>query len=467
MQSTMDPITKLAALEQLSIKSQAILGAAVVLLFFYLAGLRASATKRLRFPVVKASFTDYISAMIEGTLKVMRCFSLFSMLTLSLKYPNTPFIIGDIVMLPASTVDEVRNLPENRVSMSKMLVKSMYTEYTGLAVDNIEVIKALKIDLTRYISNNLDGLRDEMMFGFDKELGCCEDWTSIYLYQKLVRVIAMMSGRIFVGLPLCREKEWIETTVTYTEDIMIARELIALIPTSIRRFTVHFLPAVRRLKHYAERGATLLKPLIEEYLARESSEKSCEDADVDNGFTMVHWMLNYMDNKSVQEVSRNQMALSFAAIHTTTVAACQAIFDLVCRPEYIKALRDEIQQVVNEDGYDDGIVGRLKKQSISKLRKLDSFLKESQRFSAPGLTSLDRVTTAPLELSTGHTIPEGVHIAFPAHAISLSPKSAGLGLSNNPNPCTPPHEFDGLRFSKLRDIQGNENKVYPPFLCLL
>ena len=62
---------------------------------------------------------------------------------------------------------------------------------------------------------------------------------------------------------------------------------------------------------------------------------------------------------------------------------------------------------------------------------------------------------------------ESFDIAFPAHAISLSPQSVGLGLSNNPNPCTPPHEFDGLRFSKLRDIQGNENKVYPPFLCPL
>jgi hypothetical protein len=374
-------------------------------------------------------------------------------------------LIGDIVMLPASTVDEVRNLPENRVSMSKMLVDSMYTQYTGLAVDNVEVIKALRIDLTRYISNNLDGLRDEMMFGFDKELGSCEDWTAIYLYQKLVRVIALMSGRIFVGLPLCREKEWIETTVTYTEDIMIARELIALIPTIMRRFTVHLLPPIRRLKHYSERGAALLAPLIKGHLAGEASEKSFEEPEVNKGDTMVYWMLKYMNIKSVHEVARNQMALSFAAIHTTTVAACQVIFDLVCRPEYITALRDEIQQVINKDGYEDGIAGKLKKQSIAKLRKLDSFLKESQRFSAPGLTSLDRVTTAPLQLSTGHTIPEGVHIAFPAHAISLSAQA--IGQSNTPEFCTPPHEFDGFRFSKLREIEGNENKVGISFHILL
>lgn len=46
------------------------------------------------------------------------------------------------------------------------------------------------------------------------------------------------------------------------------------------------------------------------------------------------------------------MTLTFAAIFTTTAAASQVIFDLVSRPEYIKPLRDEIQQVIEEDGYD-------------------------------------------------------------------------------------------------------------------
>jgi hypothetical protein len=66
----MDRITEMADLENFSTKSQAVLGIAVVFLFYHLARLLISRRKRLRFPVVKASFTDYISAMIEGTLKV-------------------------------------------------------------------------------------------------------------------------------------------------------------------------------------------------------------------------------------------------------------------------------------------------------------------------------------------------------------------------------------------------------------
>jgi hypothetical protein len=69
------------------------------------------------------------------------------------------------------------------------------------------------------------------------------------------------------------------------------------------------------------------------------------------------------------------------------MATAQAIFDLAARPEYIQPLRDEFQQVIDEDGQDldgEGFL-KLKKMSMPKLKKLDSFLKETQRLSPPGV----------------------------------------------------------------------------------
>jgi hypothetical protein len=376
------------------------------------------------------------------------------------------------VILPVSTLDEVRNLPENHVSFTKIITTNMYTKYTGLSVDKTEIIQAIKHDLTRHISSNLGPLQDEIRYGLDKELGACEDWTPIPLYYKLARVVALLSGRVFVGLPLSRDEEWIDASINYTRDIMMAREAINRQPALIRHLVARFLPEVKSVRHYGERGAQLLAPLIGKVLARNPNEKPYEDdSEESQKGTMATWMLKYAYDKSVRSIADCQMSLSFAAIFTTTGTVSQAVFDLVSRPEYIQPLRNEIQQVVDEDGEDDLGDGRrkLKKQSIPKLRKLDSFLKESQRFSPPGLASMDRLTTAPLKLSTGHTIPKGVHIAFPSYAISLSPESATFAPSNNPAAYTPPHEFDGFRFSKLRDIQGRESKVcaHPPCLNLL
>jgi hypothetical protein len=69
------------------------------------------------------------------------------------------------------------------------------------------------------------------------------------------------------------------------------------------------------------------------------------------------------------------------------MAATHCLFDLAARPEYIKPLREEIEQVIAEDGYDvtgDGTM-KLKKSSLPRLRKLDSFMKESQRHAPAGL----------------------------------------------------------------------------------
>lgn len=58
----------------------------------------------------------------------------------------------------------------------------------------------------------------------------------------------------------------------------------------------------------------------------------------------------------------------------------QAVFDLVARPEYIEPLREEVKRVRAEDG---SLLWT--KASIAKLRKMDSFIKESQRFQPAGL----------------------------------------------------------------------------------
>jgi cytochrome P450 len=80
-----------------------------------------------------------------------------------------------------------------------------------------------------------------------------------------------------------------------------------------------------------------------------------------------------------------------AAIHTTSMATTAAIFDLCAHPEYIQPLRDEIQQVIDEDGQDvdDNGFLKLKKSSMPKLWRMDSFLKESQRLTPPQLRRLD------------------------------------------------------------------------------
>lgn len=83
------------------------------------------------------------------------------------------------------------------------------------------------------------------------------------------------------------------------------------------------------------------------------------------------------------------------------------------------------------------------------MRKLDSFIRESQRFAPVSLIGFNRLVTAKegVTLSTGYHIPGGSFLAVPSAQVAMDPD-----LWENPT------QFDGLRFDKLRSIPGNENK---------
>jgi cytochrome P450 len=70
---------------------------------------------------------------------------------------------------------------------------------------------------------------------------------------------------------------------------------------------------------------------------------------------------------------------SFAAIHTTSITLTNVLYDLAANPEYAEVLREEIEHISAEEPD-----GKLRKKTMPKLRKLDSFIKESQRINPLG-----------------------------------------------------------------------------------
>jgi len=181
-------------------------------------------------------------------------------------------------------------------------------------------------------------------------------------------------------------------------------------------------------------------------LAKGGKEKVYLEDSQDQQGTFLSWVLGQMDETSKRDPSvminyqmscKNHLSrfivgldlttlVNFASIHTTTDAskffqaswfilifchwcsngsiiimhktsisnanlkilpACNTLFDLAARPQYIQPLRDEIQKVFDEDGYDidsEGFI-KLKKTSLTRLKKLDSFMKESQRLNSTSL----------------------------------------------------------------------------------
>lgn len=182
-----------------------------------------------------------------------------------------------------------------------------------------------------------------------------------------VQIVARVSSRMFGGTELSRNKEWVDATINFAVDGFIGAQAIKKYPHFIRPIVARQMPALTKIKDHAVTAKRVIVPILEQ---REHLDPESKPAD------FLQWMADNAKGEETEKefIASIQLKLSFAAIHTSAAAPTQILYDLCARPEYIQPLREEIERVMAEHG------NVMNKQSLRKLVKLDSFMKESQRF---------------------------------------------------------------------------------------
>lgn len=184
-------------------------------------------------------------------------------------------------------------------------------EHTGIGDFRPELLRTVQYDLPRHIASTTDALQDEIRYAFDSEFGDCEEWTSLPAYFKILRIVALLSGRVFVGRPLSRNEEWIDSSINYTVDCANARDAANKYPYWIRNFIAGFLPEVNRVHRHQTRGGELLKPILAAQLAKEGVEKVKSEVSGDEQGTFISWILQYTNEDRRRDpvtLAKNEMA---------------------------------------------------------------------------------------------------------------------------------------------------------------
>lgn len=212
---------------------------------------------------------------------------------------------------------------------------------------------------------------EEVDIAFQEELPPCKDWTPVLLNKHLLRIVAKVSGRIFVGPELCRTEEYIDMAINYAILLTTAAQDITGLKPSERKAKAHKLPRVQELQVRQQRAYDFLRPLI---AARKKAMK--DDADYQKPDDIMQWMLDDGQSKygeqDVQELTEIQLGLTFAAVHTTSLSVTNAFYCLAVMPELRAELREEVRTVLKE-------YGTFTTPALQKMKKLDSFMREVMR----------------------------------------------------------------------------------------
>ncbi|CAI7651850.1 unnamed protein product [Penicillium glandicola] len=359
-----------------------------------------------------------------------------SMITEAYKrYKDSPFRLltgdGEIIVLPVKYQSELRHLPPSKLSSLHAQYENALGEYTNIIIDTLLPAMTVRKKLTPNLAQVVPGIIDELRAAFDAALPGCEDtWIRINPCDMFTRLIALSTSRMMAGDILRDNKEWLNVASNYAVNVGITILLLRPVPKYLRPIVAPFLPSVRKMKKQLYFAKELFIPLIHE---RRLAEKA-KDPNYTKPDDFLQWMMD-LGKERKEDLEPDTLAhhmlllVTLAVTHTSTMALCHCLYDLVTRPEYIEPLREEMNRTL-PDGWYHATQAALKEQS-----RLDSFLRESQRFAPPGELNFHRIVKEPITLHDGLVLPVETHICFAAGPIS---KDAAF-VEN-------PIAFDGFRW---------------------
>ncbi|OIW23840.1 cytochrome P450 [Coniochaeta ligniaria NRRL 30616] len=351
---------------------------------------------------------------------------------------TSPRTYSDTVVVSPAFLPELKKLPDDVLSMSEAVAEQLEAKYTKINTDEPIVAHTVKASLTPGLVRLNHYIADEVDRTLRTELPPCKDWTEVNINSKLLRVVAIVSGRVFIGPELCHDEAYINAAVNYTIDVIQALQAVQRLTPWQRWLRGSSLPEVKNLDRHEEEATRFLRPII---AARRQAEK--DQPGYQKPDDMLQWLMNERDfgEREDRELAKLQLTVSFAAIHTTTLTATNAFYNLAAHPQLVPELRQEIQTVLAEHG------NQFTSPALQKMKKLDSFLKETLRLHPNAMVSFRRKVLKPITLSSGQVIPAGVMLEVPHYAISHDEETF-----------PEPEKFDGLRFYRMREQSQTFNK---------
>ncbi|KAJ2915158.1 hypothetical protein MD484_g5266, partial [Candolleomyces efflorescens] len=318
-----------------------------------------------------------------------------------------------IVVTDERMIEELRKAPEDVLSFRAATIDSLQAEVTfGKHAHAKDFhVTAVRNPLTRALSGRFTDIRDEIVESCNYYLPNGKDWVLSSLQKNVIHIVCQTSNRLFVGLPLCRDPEYCKIQEDWTVHVAVAVHITYLCPGALKPLAKIFMNKVESMTKKAEK---FLGPMVVERLEKDAKYgPSWEGRPTQSD--LVSWLIDLapLEHKNVEDITFRVMAINFAAIHTTSITLTNALLDVAARPEYIKPLREEMEEIIGNYGWT--------KEGMGQMRRLDSFLKESSRLAGIGDAAGRRKAVKDFTFTNGLTIPSGYTVTLSNSGVHTDP----------------------------------------------
>lgn len=355
-----------------------------------------------------------------------------------LKYGSfgKPFKIGSparwMTFITNPTIlNEMKSMPLHIVSYRHAANEFLSVDYTlheGIMTDAWHIVP-IRNNLTKRLTMLLPEIADEVAKAWAEKISLVnqDDWSEINPYPALVDIVARSTNRVLVGLPLCRNKKYLDSVSQFSIQALKASAWLDMAPWFLQASVAGFL--LSRDKTFAG-VLEHIGPIFEE------RRRQINNDDSDTPNDVFKWILQAAPpDTPPRKLAGAFMLYQMAAIDTTSMTISHAIFDLAANPSYQAPLRCEIDEQLAEAGWT--------KQASEKMKKTDSVLRESARMNGVMVGTVIRKVITPHTFSDGTYVTKNSWVVAPATSIHRSSK-----IYDSPD------TFGGLRFYNMRKAEG-------------
>ncbi|KAI6040413.1 cytochrome P450 [Pisolithus marmoratus] len=369
------------------------------------------------------------------------------------KYEEMPFKVPTfnrwIVFIGRNHLQDIKRFRDDELSAIETAKDFLKTDHL-LGPDigaNPYHISVVRIHLTRNFGRYYSNIKDEVHTAFEELLDLKDNaWKRIVAAEVMRKIVCRTSNRVYVGLPLCRDPDWIELNSRFAIDWITDANILKMFPTFLAPFVSKILPnAAGSIK----RATKQLEPVIKERLR---CMREYEDEWSDKPDDILQWLIDEKQESSTRLFALRVLTINFASIYLISNTFTQVLYNLAAYPQYVEPLREEVDAIIQEHGWT--------AEAIALMRKVDSFLAETLRHQGVLLVTIQRKAMKDLTLSDGTFIPKGTYLFVPTYTVHRD-----SAVYENPD------AFDPFRFTRHHTDRDEDishqmlamNQDYLPF----
>ncbi|KAL1884140.1 hypothetical protein VTK73DRAFT_6809 [Phialemonium thermophilum] len=363
------------------------------------------------------------------------------------------FLTGPEVVLPLSQVPWLTEQPESILSQTDVNRQFLEADYTFLHPNIVrEPVHpdVIKRELTHKLSSFADDIIDELRSCLDDVWGSdTENWKEVRVYDSMVEIISRLSLRVFVGMPLCRNREFLHAARMFDKNVVLPAAILNLLPEFLKPIVAPFVTLYDRLQYLT--CAKYILPEINRRLEQlqirggKTEDSLLQDKPDDYIQWAIDHALAHWDpvELSASVISRRFSCICFAAIQSSVISITNALFDLASSPDcaaHLATMRAEVlrettnvrmtckAQEINSSYPRGGAekpststtLGLWDKASLARMVHVDSALRESMRLNGFVVRGIMKTVVAPegVVLPDGTTrLPQGAKVGIQAYSV--------------------------------------------------